>query len=87
MKTSANDGQFAEVFVKSDLDTILIVSASEDFIVTRIVRPVPGSYYVVTGCFQFLARLAPHASVQQQPQAWLTANVGSMRSCPTILRA
>ena len=87
MKTTANNGQFAEVFVKSDQDTALLVSASEDFVISRIVRPVPGPYHVMAGRFQFLARLAPHASVQQQPHTWLTANVGSMRSCPTILRA
>ena len=84
---AANDGQFAEVFVESDQDTIFLVSTSEDLIIARVVRPVPGPYHIMAGRFQRLTCLAPHTSVQQQPHALPTANMGSMRSCPTILRA
>ena len=60
---AANDGQFAEVFVESDQDTILLVSTSKDFVIARVVRPVPGLYHIMAGRFQLLACLAPHTSV------------------------
>ena len=67
MRLAKHDGAFTEILVQRDKDPPFVMGESQDFLITRITRPVSGSEHIMSAVPQPLLRPAPDTSIKQQP--------------------
>jgi hypothetical protein len=87
MRPRLNDRKLAKIFVQSYQNPLLLVRMVQDFIVSRILRPIARPDHVVSGDLKRVAYGFGNASVDEQLHEAESAGHGSTRSCPTNRRA
>ena len=87
MWPSLNDRKLAKVFVQSYQDPLLLVRMVQNFIVSRILRPITSPDHIVPCGLKHVADGAGNASVDGQLHEAESVGHGSTRSCPTSRRA
>jgi len=87
VRYAMNDGKLPKILVQRGKDALLPMRMGQNLVVARVFRPVSRPDDVMTGSLQFLARLAPHAGIEQKFHAPAFKINGSTRSWATSLWA
>jgi len=87
MRPPVNNCEFAKVLVQSYEDSILLMGLIENFVISRILRPITSPNRVVSSGLKCVADGAGNASVDEQLHEAGSEGHGSTRSCPTNRRA
>ena len=87
MRPPVNHSEFTKVLVQSYENAILLMGMIENFVVTRILRPITGPNRVVSSRLKCVADGAGNARIDEQFHEAGSEGQGSTRSCPTSRRA
>lgn len=87
MWASVNNCEFAKVFIQSYENPLLPMGMIENFVISRILRPITGPGRVVASDLKCVADGAGNTRIDEQFHEAGSEGQGSTRSCPTNRRA
>jgi hypothetical protein len=83
MGPSVNNRKFAKVLVQSYENTILLMGKIQNFVISRILRPISSPNRVVPSGLKCVTDGARNACIDEQFHEAGSEGQGSTRSCPT----
>ena len=87
MRPPMNNCEFAKVFVQSYENPILLMGMIENFVISRVLRPITSPNCIVASGLKCVADDAGNTGINEQFHEAGSDGQGSTRSCPTNLRA